>query len=406
MARQTTSPPKVHRSLIYFFLLSLILTLFCALPGAGQIQTGQEDPESLLVRADDFYSKGEYKKAVEDYLQVINLTENRLLRSRAWMGLSLCYFFDNEIENAKNALRRLLEIEPQKEISPLFYPQTFVDLFSDVKKEFGEKVKPEQPVVPPVTAPAQEKPLPPVVPLYKERKGGHWELEVHYSGWSIDPAKSLFESSLTKKVTNEVRDHLTDQLRGIYGSSLAPSSYTSKLTLDSQGSNYGLEIRFYPLGYRGSFSLGLSIEKTHIKIPVEGEVTQKYADGSEAVVKSNAYIDTSPFTTNLSFRWDFMPSWRVTPYFIFGLGVGPLAGEAKYEYTGTYRRGSEQRAIEGGETKSFDDLREEGDIELDLFLLLHTALGIKGEIISGLTAKAEIGFWDGLVLKAGLAFRY
>lgn len=413
MMRKRTGARIPKRASVFIFLFCLTFPSLPSLTAASGIFIAQEDLEALLAQADDSYSKGDYKKAAEEYLRVLGLTESQMLRSRAWMGLALCYFFDNEIENAKNAIKKLLEIEPQKQISPLFYPQTFVDLFSGVKREMGIPESPEQPVPLRRLEPrreereeVKEKPQAPPVPVFEERRGGHFEVEVHFSGWSIDPAKGLFESSLTKKVTNEVRDHLTDKLRGIYGSSLAPISYTSKLNLDSQGSNYGLEIRYYPLGYRGSFSIGLAVEKTRIKVPVEGEVTQKYADGSEATVKADAYVKTSPFTTHLNFRWDFSPSWRVSPYFVLGLGVGPLAGEAKYEYAGTYNRGGDQLAVEGGETKTFDDLREEGDIKLDLFLLLHVALGVKGEIVSGLMAKAEVGFWDGFLFRAGLAFRF
>ncbi|MDH7513167.1 MAG: tetratricopeptide repeat protein [Clostridiales bacterium] len=405
----------MKKELFIFHILFVFTLLFTAVMAVAQTPGEKEEQvETLLAQADDFYSKGDYPKAIEGYLRVISLTEKRMFRSRAWMGLSLCRFFNNDIENAKTSIRKVLEIEPQKEISTLFYPQTFVDLFYEVKKGMEVKVTPEQPAAPPVPEPAQkekreepspEKALAPKVPVYEERKGGYWEVDVHFSGWSIDPAKSLFESSLTKKVANEVRDNLSDELSKSYGA-LARSSYETSLSLDSEGSNYGLGIRFYPLGRLGSFSIGLSLEKTHIKVPVQGQVTQRYADGSEATVDTEAYVETSPLTTNLSFRWDFAPSWRVTPYFVFGLGVGALSGEAKYQYAGIYKRGTERRSVEGGETKTFDDLREEGDIELDLFPLFHLALGVKGEIVPGLMAKAEVGFWDGLILRAGLAFRF
>jgi hypothetical protein len=393
-----------------FYLLFVFAFLLSATMAVAQTAGEKEaQAETLLAQADEFYSKGDYQKAMENYLQVIKLTENRMLLSRSWMGLSLCYFFNNDIEDAKMSIRKVLEIDPQKEISALFYPQTFVDLFSEVKKGMEVKVSPEQLAAPPVAEPTQKKPSAPEVPVYEERRGGYWEVEVHLSGWSIDPAKSLFESSLTKKVGNEVRTNVFDKLTGIFGAPPARPdhpSYTYNLGLDSEGSNYGLEIRFYPLGHRGSFSLGLSLEKTHIKIPIQGKVTEIYADGSEATVEAEAYVETSPFTTNLSFCWDFAPSWRVTPYFVFGLGFGPLSGEAKYQYTGTYARGSDQLSIEGGETKTFDDLREEGDIDLNLFPLLHVALGAKGEIYYGLIGKLEIGFWDGLIFRAGLAYRF
>jgi hypothetical protein len=91
---------------------------------------------------------------------------------------------------------------------------------------------------------------------------------------------------------------------------------------------------------------------------------------------------------------------------VFGLGIGPLEGTANYVYTGTYRRGSAQSDISGEETKTFDTLREEGEIELDRFILLHTAIGVKGYVYQKLMLTAELGFWDGLLLRAGLAYRF
>jgi hypothetical protein len=67
---------------------------------------------------------------------------------------------------------------------------------------------------------------------------------------------------------------------------------------------------------------------------------------------------------------------------------------------------SAQSAVLGEETKTFDQLREEGEIDLDRFILLYTALGVKGNVYKGLMLKAEVGFWDGLVLRGGLAYRF
>src|SRR4030042_636138 len=128
------------------------------------------------------------------------------------------------------------------------------------------------------------------------------------------PAKGAVEGTLTKKAANEIRDQVTDQLRAIYGNRLAPSSYEHSLSLDSQGSNYGFEVRYYPLGRRGSMSIGFSLEKTRIKVMMKGPVTQGYTDGSVASVEGDAYIESNPLTANLSFRWAFVPSRRVPPY--------------------------------------------------------------------------------------------
>jgi tetratricopeptide (TPR) repeat protein len=410
-----TRRPNSQQWLRFFFLL-IAVSSFC-LPQILLAQSSQEKEarvEAYLKQADELYSAGNYQKAIDNYLQGSHIAEKKINLSRAYMGLSLCYFYLNETEDAKKYILKVLEIDPQKEVSSLFHPQTYVDLFDQVKRENKDilglqrpKAVAEEPKAGQEEARKTEKQVPaPEEMILEEDAVGHWEMEVHYSGWSIDTAKSLFEDDLAKKVANEIREDVTDQLNPSHGGNLISSAYEQNLTMDSEGSNYGLEIRYYPLGRRGAFSLGVSLEKTKIRISIQGPVTQSYSDGSVAAVESEGYVETNPFTTNLSFRWDFFPSWRVTPYFVFGLGFGPLGGEASYVYTGTYRRESAQTSVQGEEIKTFDQLREEGDIELDLFIVLHTAIGVKGKIFEAFFIKGEVGFWDGLILRAGVGYRF
>jgi hypothetical protein len=394
----------------------LILVATVAVPSAltGRSTQDQElRAESYLAQADEFYSKGDYQKAIENYLQVLQIAQRKLNLSRANMGLSLSYFFLNDTEKARAHVLKTLEIDPRKEVSSLFYPQGFVDLFNQVREENKDRlavlaaVQVEEPKAeePKLEVPKAEQLLPEGAAIADER-GGLFEVGAHFGIWSLSPAKGLFEDSLTKKAANEMRDNVTEKLNGQYGGNLNPSSYQHGLTLSSQGLNYGIEVRYFPLGRRGAFSIGLSLEKTHIKVTMKGPVTQQYSDGSSATVESDAVVETNPLTTDLSFRWDFVPSWRVTPYFAFGLGVGPLNGEARYTYAGTYQHDSAQSGVSGGETKTFDDLREEGEFDLEAFILLHLGLGVKGEIAKGIFIKGELGFWDGLVFRGGVAYRF
>jgi hypothetical protein len=390
--------------------LVLIAFLFAPLVLAAQtIQEREARAASFLVQADDAYAKGDYEKAIESYLLVVQTSASRMNLSRAYMGLSLCYFYLDDIPNAERYILRVLETDPQKDVSSLFHPQAYVDLFNKVKKENEGKLKSGAVSALEPVPEAREGPGPgqQVIPEgAPEKAGGHFEIEVHYSGWTIDPAKGAFESSITNRIANEIRDQVTEQLSQNYGATLVPSSYEENLSLDSRGSNYGFEVRYYPRGRGGSMSIGFSLEKTRIEIMVKGPVTQRYADGSAATVESDSLVKTDPLTANLSFRWDIIPSGRVTPYFVLGLGIGPLEGTASYVYSGTYRRGSGQASITGEETKTFDELRAEEDIGLDRFVLLHIALGLKGDVYKGFTLKGEIGFWDGLVLRGGLAYRF
>ena len=393
----------------------LALTAVVLVPLGLTAQSAQEreaQAATFLVQADDAYARGDYQKAVADYLLVIQVSGNKMNLSRAHMGLALSYFYLNDIENSKKYILKTLEIDPQKEISPLFHPQTFVDLFEEVRRENADRlaliaVPPAAAASPVAQAQSEARAEQQVIPEgILEEEGGYFEVDFHFSVWSVDPVKGAFEGSLSKKVANEIRDHLTDQLNDLTGGNLAPASYEQSLAFDSQGSNYGFEVRYYPLGRRGSMSIGVSLEKTRIKLLMKGPVTQRYADGSVATVEGDAVVETNPLTTNLSFRWDIVPSWRVTPYLVVGFGIGPLGGTASYVYSGNYRHGSSQVGVSGEDNKTFDELREEGDIELDRFILIHTALGVKGVVYKGLSLKGELGFWDGLILRGGLAYRF
>jgi len=394
----------------------LIIVAFVAVPVSLIGQNTQEQElraESYLAQADELYSKGDYAKAIENYLQVAQIAQRKLNLSRANQGLSLCYYFLNDTEKAKEHILKTLGIDPRKEVSSLFYPQGYVDLFNQVREENKDKLaslpaaQAEEPKAeqPKPEIPQAEQLLPEGAILGDE-KGGFFEVGAHFGVWSISPAKGLFEKTLTKKAANEVRDNVTETLNDLYGGNLNPSAYQHGLTLGSEGLNYGFEVRYFPLGRRGAFSIGFSLEKTHIKVTMQGPVTQQYSDSSSATVESEAVVETSPLTTDLNFRWDFVPSWRVTPYLVFGMGVGPLTGEARYTYTGTYKLGTAQSGVSGEETKTFDDLREEGEIDLDVFVLLHLGLGVKGEIAKGVYLKGEVGFWDGLIFRGGVAYRF
>lgn len=395
-------------------LAAALASAVVLLAGAQSAQDRESRAASSIAQADELYSQGSYEKAVESYRQATLLSVGRLNLSRAYMGIALCYFYLNDTENAKANILKVLEIDPQKEVSSLFHPQTFIDLFEQVKRDNPERLGKWQPPAlaeepRPAQGPAPGKPVQRVTALSGGKssvpRGGHWEIGVHYSSWGLNLARDLFEDALLKSASKEIRKNVNNQLVSKASGNLIPSADSHKLVFDSEGKNYGAEIRFYPRGRRGSMSVGFSIEQTNVRLMMKGPVQQDYSDGSSATVDGDAVIETNPVTTHLSFRWDFVPSSRVTPYFIFGLGLGPLNGEASYTYAGTYLRGSQQAAITGDWLKTFDQLRKDGDISLSLMIMAHLALGLKAEVVKGVILQAEAGFWDGLVVRGGLAFR-
>lgn len=250
----------------------------------------------------------------------------------------------------------------------------------------------------------QEEELPRLV--FDEGIAGKLEIEIHYGYWTLNVFKGLFEEDLTKELSDEIAEEI--------GIKIVESGYDVNRTgndhdllFDSSGSVYGLELRFYPGGRYSSFSLGVSIEKTRMKAVVEGPVTVQFDDGSFAEMDAVGTVNLDPLFTNLSFRWDIKPTWVVTPYFVLGLGVAALNGEVSYKYNGTYYWAGGSEIHEDEDTRPIKEAEEDSDINLPNILpLLQINLGIRGEIIPHLHVRAEAGIWDGLILRAGIAYKF
>jgi hypothetical protein len=255
-----------------------------------------------------------------------------------------------------------------------------------------------------------------VIPLAAQRRGRaggvdgngrqKFEIGVHYSLWSIDQIKSFFEDSLTKRIGREIGEEVTALINDSH-TGLIRSAYQQNLLFDSGGSNFGLEIRYYPKGEFGSFSFGLSLEKTNITLRVDGPVKQEFSNGTYADVEAQSFIELNPVSTNLSFRWDMKPDWIVSPYFVLGFGLGVLNGTVGYEYQGVYKWSGPEQTIRDEQIKTIKETEEEIDYNLpNIFPLLQANLGLRADVFPFMSLRAEVGFWDGLVIRAGISFYF
>jgi hypothetical protein len=415
-----------------------------AVARAGQAATKEADVEKLLVQGDGYYVKGEYKLAVGCYLEASALAHSKMNLSKAYFGLSTCYFYLRDNASTIKYLKRVLEVDPKKEISPLFYPANYIQLFRQVQQEAvagrpgtevvapplpvpskteaetkaaGEAAKNAEPppakVIKPEPPPAERtavRPAPVFTPeelgLSDEQKGGHWEIGVHYSWWSINLLKGLFESALTDELGKSIQNEIVKQ-SGMIQAGLVRLNYTQTLAFDSSGTNTGLEIRYFSRGRAGTFSLGLAFEKTYIKLALSGTAQQDYLSGASAAVNVNANVALSPFTTNVNFRWEMGANQRLTPYVTFGLGFAPLSGTFSYAYSGTYKAGVLQQLLGGSKEQTFDELAADIDIKLPaIFILLQLDFGLKAELAKGLYLSGEAGVWDGIILRGGISYRF
>lgn len=419
-----------RRKLFFTSGISLSLILIFILPSFCLAQ--ETRAEMLLSQADVFYIQGNYERARTIYLEVIKITDSRMHLSRAFFGLSLCSFNLGDEGSTRHYLRQVFSVDPQKEISAFFYPQAFLKIFQEVKQEClsgekkelraesGEIKRPEKEIKSTLgqkkeeeSAGAKEKAPESEIGAIDQNLakspyllGGHWEIELHYSRWGLEPVLSLFEKNLKKRIGTEVREEITEYLSSRYGS-LTVSGYDEQLILQVEGWNEGFGLRYFSKGTSGSFSLGFYVERTHLRFKSSGSIRQDYSNGSSAEVEAEAFIQADPVCGHISFRWDFNPRSRLTPYFIFGLGFGPLNGRMGYLYTGIYKFYGYQESIRDSQDKSFKEWQQEegSHIHLEKIILLQTCFGLRLELFRGLSFLLEAGIWDGFLVRGGLAFR-
>lgn len=242
--------------------------------------------------------------------------------------------------------------------------------------------------------------------LQKKSILDRFEIGFHVSHWSIDPLEGILNDEVSKRIAKEIKQEVAKKITDAHPF-IFDTGYEHDLLFDSGGSNFGLEIRYYPQGKQGSFSFGLSFEKNNMKITLDGPVQVDFSDNTYSEVESSGYIELNPFTTNLSFRWDTKPSWRVTPYFIVGLGVSSLNGNISYAYDGFYYWQGPELNVEDDILKTFKEAEEEMDFNIpNIFFLLQINIGIRAEIAPHLNLNAEAGIWNGFILRGGLSYRF
>jgi tetratricopeptide (TPR) repeat protein len=426
-------------------LAALILACFAPVVSAQEAQAREVDVEKLLAQADAYYQKGDYKLAIGCYLESAAISQSRMNLSRSYFGLSLCYYYLGDTAAVTKYLRKVIEVDPNKEISELFYPSAFVSHFERVRSGVAggdlaaaEKVVPPKPV--PEKAEAErpktktEKVAEEIIteeettkPAARKTKasgtgtaepppqdleitqgvGGHWEINAHYSSWGINLVKTLFEDAIKEKIGEEIQREIVRE-SGTIQAGLVKLNYSQSLTFDSNGSNYGCELRYYARGLAGTYSFGLALEKTDLQLLLQGTARQEYTNGAAASVDAQAKLVSSPFSVHINFRWEVgVPEAIIRPYFLFGFGFAPLKGTFSYSYTGTFQRGELSQTIGESQEKTFDELSE--DIEFNIpkvLVILQLHFGLKAQLYKGIYLLGEAGFWDGFVLRGGLAYRF
>ncbi len=230
---------------------------------------------------------------------------------------------------------------------------------------------------------------------------GEWQISPHYGIWSLRPIEPMIEDFMGDTFETAFQELIEE-----YSHIIDPSGeYSQSVDFDSSGKNLALEFRFYPGGEDGSFSIGLAVEKSELRIALDCSARYELADGSYVQGSGNGVLLWQPTSYHLSFRWDLMPSWRLHPYISFGAGIGTLNGLLTYEAT-----------IEAYDDPTATTIIQTVSEEINLEFLQYTEpkitplvvqlnLGFNLEITKNLYLLLDAGIWNGFLVRGGVCLR-
>jgi len=183
--------------------------------------------------------------------------------------------------------------------------------------------------------------------------------------------------------------------------------YSQSIDFGSSGRNLALEIRFYPAGEDGSFSIGLAAEKSELELILEGSAKYKLIDGSYVQGTGNGKLFLEPTSYHLSFRWDMKPFQRLRSYISVGAGIGSLEGRLLYDVTVKAYDASTTITVSETYADELDiaDLLEDAGYQTIPLPILQLNLGLNFEITNNLHILLDVGIWDGFLARGGLSLR-
>ncbi|MGZ5497951.1 MAG: hypothetical protein ACXWHI_04450 [Candidatus Aminicenantales bacterium] len=252
-------------------------------------------------------------------------------------------------------------------------------------------------------------------------QGGHWEFGGHYGRWTLDILGSKANELLNDALDTELRDRILETIQEDHPS-LSLTNYQQTINFDSSGDDFGASIRWYPGGRRGSFSLGVSVEKSKFKIvPAAAVLMQLQDQVSSQTATFDGTADATAILKAMSFlltmRWDIFPSKAVHPYITFGGGISTSKAlddsSVAYSYSGQLTGNAvSPQTVSGSEAKTLRQLRDdamnddENDFPIPNFLpFIQLNLGLKVRLTKMVQVLVDIGVFDGFMASAGLAIR-
>jgi hypothetical protein len=243
---------------------------------------------------------------------------------------------------------------------------------------------------------------------------GHFELGFHYGTWNLNLLGSLVEDGLSEALESAFEEAILEEIQEDYPY-LQDPVYDQSVEFDSGGNNYGFDIRWYPGGYDGSFSVGLSVEKTKMEVQLtEVAMDLSFQDGSSFSGLATGDVTLNPLTFLLSLRWDIMPRSPVHPYITLGVGAAAFSSfkddVVTFGWSGELNiTGGPIETYEESDKKTIEEIKEEfeedEDFPITFLPFIQLNLGLKGKINDNIHLMVDAGIWNGFILRGGIAIR-
>lgn len=249
---------------------------------------------------------------------------------------------------------------------------------------------------------------------------GHLELNFHYSYWTLNVVRGLVEKMVSDTLENDLKDRFLEQIQADYPT-LVETGYQQNVKFNAPGHNLGLELRFYPGGRRGAFSLGLAVEQTTMKVSfpsitarmdltdlnLNQPATFSGQAGGEFIIK--------PLSFHINMRWEFLPSGVISPYLTIGAGISTsksfFDARYRYEYSGTLTLpDSSTEQYSDSDSKTLRQIKDERlaegeDFPLNFLPIFQFNLGLRARLSRALNLVADVGIFNGFLFRGGLSLR-